>query len=90
MIDRDNHNVMARRVTIAHELVGLIPGERDAIQATNDFAGNDAAWYARLGRHMGDVADALAYGNTPIEDELLKLAACSMAWIDAIGKERSR
>jgi hypothetical protein len=86
----NEHNVMARRVMVANALVSLIPGEQKAVEDTNDFAGNDAAWYARLGRHMGDVADALAYGNTPIEDELLKLAACSMAWIDAIGKERSR
>jgi hypothetical protein len=39
---------------------------------------------------MGDVADALAYGNTPIEDELLKLAASAMAWLDEIQQEKAR
>jgi hypothetical protein len=85
-----DRNTMARRVMVANALVSLIPGERAAVRATNDFAGNDPAWHARLGRHMGDVADALAYGNTPIEDELLKLAASAMAWLDEIQQEKAR
>lgn len=85
-----DHNVMSRRVIVAQAVTSLIPGERDAIRRINDFEGNDAAWYARIGRHMGDVADALAYGNRPVEDELLHVAAAVLAWVDQIMEERAR
>lgn len=82
---------LARRVMAAHAAVSCLDEEHDAVaRLSEDGTASDSIRLARLTERAGDVAHTFLMGDRPLDDALLGLVACGLAWIDALTLERAR
>lgn len=77
-------NRMSRRVMAANHVAQMIPTEHSACGTDDD------AFLARFLERAGDLGYTYRTGLGDVRDDLLKVGATIMAWLDKLEEEAAR